>query len=420
MVLRTRRPTGAVPWPLILLEGGEKVGKSWAAAQLTASPRIGRTFWIALGEVDADEYGSLPGADFEIVEYDGTFSSLYSAVTDIHALAAEVPPGEPPVALVIDTMTAEWEWLKDWADERARSSEKNKKILARDPNAEITIPPNIWTDTNTRHRRLMRLLMTFKGVVVMIARGRETIAVDDNGRPLKDTRDYRVEAQRGLPFDASMWIRMDRDKPAFVVGCRSVHSGVRPGRDEPKELKPDWTLDWVIFDVLRCDPSTAHAPSLVDRKPEMTPEQIRDEAMDPQTSYERLCELEQIVTDLGFEHVIVSDRWGNEGELSRLLTIKKSQHPGPRPAPSPSSSTSAPPPEPPPAAQVQREMIAELFTRLGGFDTPQSRATYLAEVLGRPVTEDELTVPDAEQVVSRLREALRKAEKARAKRGAAQ
>ncbi|WP_242882654.1 ATP-binding protein [Actinomadura litoris] len=408
MVLRTRRPTGAVSWPLILLEGGEKVGKTYTAIQLTASPRIGRAFWIALGEPDADEYGALPGADYELVEHEGTFASVLSAVEEIHALAAEVPPGEPPVMLGIDTMTAEWEWLKDWADERARKSDSNKKKLARDPHAEIVISPNIWTDTNARHRRLMRLLMTFKGVVVIIARGRETIAVDDNGRPIPNTRDYRVEGQRGLPFDASVWIRLDRDKPATVVGCRSVHTGVRPGIDPPIELKKkDWTLEWIIFEVLKCDPATAHASRLVDRKAEMTPEQIRDEALNPDTTYERLCQLDAIVADLGYENVIVSDFQGNEGLLSKLLTIKKRQ------------KQPAPPPEPPPLADAEQHgMIADLFAQLGGFDSPQTRETYLAEVLGRPATEDELTVHDAEEVLSRLREAASKAAKARTKKAA--
>ena len=39
--LKTRKPTGRVPWPCILLEGEEKSGKSWALAQFSTSDRIG-------------------------------------------------------------------------------------------------------------------------------------------------------------------------------------------------------------------------------------------------------------------------------------------------------------------------------------------------------------------------------------------
>ncbi|KAB2344825.1 hypothetical protein [Actinomadura rudentiformis] len=414
MVLRTRRPTGSVPWPLILLEGGEKVGKSWSAATLTTSPRIGRAFWIALGEVDADEYGALPGADFEIVEHDGTFSSILSAVTDIHALAAEAEPGQPPVTLVIDTMSAEWEWLKDWADERARQSDKNKKILARDPNAEIVIPPNVWTDTNARHRKLTRLLMTLKGVVVMIARGRETIAVDDHGRPISGTKEYRVDGQKGLPFDASVWIRMHRDRRSIIVGCRSIHTGIRPGRDQPMELSDDWTLDWVIFDLLKCNPDTSHAARLVDRRPEMTPEQIRAEALKA-TSIERLRELFEQTRALGYEGVLVTDNFGNEGELAQLITYLANQMRAGNAATGEAETGGSQ--NQPRATPEQQVMLTELFVEAGGFEDSAERDTYIAEVLGRPVAETELNVHEAETVASRLRQDIRaEADKAKAAR----
>ena len=43
MTLRTRKPTGAVPWPCVLLEGEEKAGKTWALAELSGSERVGQT-----------------------------------------------------------------------------------------------------------------------------------------------------------------------------------------------------------------------------------------------------------------------------------------------------------------------------------------------------------------------------------------
>lgn len=85
MTLKTRRPTGAVSWPLILIEGEEKAGKTWSCAELTASDKVGRCYWIDMGEGAADEYGAIPGADYEIVEHDGSWSALYQNVAEIHA-----------------------------------------------------------------------------------------------------------------------------------------------------------------------------------------------------------------------------------------------------------------------------------------------------------------------------------------------
>lgn len=53
MALRTRRPTGRVSHPLLLIEGAEKSGKTWACAQFSASDKIGTTYWIDLGEGSA-------------------------------------------------------------------------------------------------------------------------------------------------------------------------------------------------------------------------------------------------------------------------------------------------------------------------------------------------------------------------------
>ena len=140
MTLKTRKPTGAVPWPLVLIEGEAKAGKTWACAQFSASPRISRCFWIDLGEGAADEYGAIPGANYEIVEHDGSFTALLDNVKEIRKVGEEaLAAGEKPIALVIDTMTEEWAILSEWATNRARSSKTNKKKLADDPNAESNV-----------------------------------------------------------------------------------------------------------------------------------------------------------------------------------------------------------------------------------------------------------------------------------------
>lgn len=261
--IRSRKPTCVVPYPFVLLEGEEKSGKSWAAILLSASPRVGATYVIDLGEGGADEYGAIPGARFEIIDHDGTYHDILGQVEAVKAEAARAKAaGDPPVVLVLDTMTDVWEGLKDWAAERARGQSKNKAKLAQDPHAEVDVSRNLWNDAGARYRRLMTALLTFPGIVVATARGKEISATDPTtGQPYRDgRRDYRVESHKTLPFDATVWVRMFRTERPLVVGCRSVHTGIRPGRDEPMriEVDADNLLDWLIFDALKVDPTVAH------------------------------------------------------------------------------------------------------------------------------------------------------------------
>ncbi|MFC4006540.1 AAA family ATPase [Nonomuraea purpurea] len=266
MAPRTRKPTGAVPWPLILLEGGEKVGKSFAAAELSGSAKVGQTYWLDLNEGAADEYGAVPGARYLVIEHDGTWQSILSQVVEVRDEAARAAQaGEPPVVLVIDSMTAEWDLLKDWAGNRAKTSRSNQQRLQRDPNAEVQVSMNLWNDATARHRRLMTLLMTFPGIVVMTARGKEVASLDQSGRPIEGSKDYKVEGHKNLAYDASVWVRMSREHPPIVVGARSVHAGIRPGVDKPQPM-PDFSLERLVFDALKCDPSASRVREMTEVK----------------------------------------------------------------------------------------------------------------------------------------------------------
>ncbi|AIW02454.1 AAA family ATPase [Mycobacterium phage MinionDave] len=260
MTLKTRPPTGAVPWPLILVEGGEKAGKSWAAAVLSSSEKVGRTLWIDWSEGAADEYGAIPGARYEVIEHDGTWTSIMEQVRAARDEAQRaIDAGEKPVVLVIDSMTAEWDDLKEWVDNKARRREANLKKLERDPEAEIVISTDLWNLATARHKELMRVLMRFPGIVVMIARGADQVAME-NGKPTSQ-RTWKVEGQKNLAFDASVWVRLNRGEHPQIIGARSVHAGIIPGEDKPRRV-PDLTLEQLVFDILKCDPKTAHVREL--------------------------------------------------------------------------------------------------------------------------------------------------------------
>lgn len=249
MALKTRKATGIPPWPLILIEGPEKSGKSWAAAQFTASERIGSAYWLDLGEGAADEYIAIPGAKYEVIDHDGTWFDIIGQIREVGAVAEE---SEQPVVLIIDSMTAEWDMVKDWISVRAKESPSGRRKLKDDPNAEIKPSMNLWNDAASRHYELMRMLMKFPGIVIMTARGKETAALDADGRPIEKAKDYRVEGHKNLPFDASVWVRLSRDDHPQVIGCRSVKAGVQPGVDRPIK-RADLSLEHVVFDILGLD-----------------------------------------------------------------------------------------------------------------------------------------------------------------------
>jgi hypothetical protein len=419
--LKTRPPTGRVPWPLILIEGGEKSGKSWACAQFSASPRIGQMYWIDLAEGAADEYGAIPGADYLVVEHDGTWSQIYGAVLAIRDEARRAAEaGQRPVVLTIDSMTAEWDLHKDWASAKARQRHNdkarrhNKPQLADD--VEPTISMDIWNEANSRHRRLMTALMTFPGIVLMTARGKEVAALDDAGKPIERQRDYRVEGHKNLGYDSSCWIRLDRTKPGIVVGVRSAFVGLRPGYDDPTELAKDWTIEGIVFDTLRCGGPGAQVRDLA--PPRVTDEDLVDEARPtsapparPQPS-PRARELFAAIVDAADEAALrgtweALEAAATAGEVSQAEAKQLAGHVKRRkveldpatPAPEPTGAGNGPIPM---VNQAQHRRMHALWRDLGlgGTENREARLTQISMVVGRDVdTSSALTFAEAQQVI---------------------
>ncbi|HEY2763351.1 MAG TPA: AAA family ATPase [Pseudonocardiaceae bacterium] len=256
--LRTRKPTKKPSWPLILLAGEAKTGKTYRAAELSGDERIGRAFFLDLGEGSADEYGAVPGADYEIIDHDGTWVDIIGQVEAVRDVAqAAIDKGEKPVLLVIDSMTAEWAMLSQWADTRARRSKNNRKLLTDDPDAEIDITSNYWNDSTSRHNRLMNILKFFPGVVVVTALETEKTQFGPGGRPLEGApKVAKPDGQKRLTADASVWVRLSLTDEPVIVGIRSLKHNITPGKDKPQPW-PGFTLGGLVFDFLGLGGGTA-------------------------------------------------------------------------------------------------------------------------------------------------------------------
>ncbi|MFF3516134.1 AAA family ATPase [Streptomyces sp. NPDC002573] len=266
--LKTRKPTGIVPWPLILIEGDEGSGKTYSVAEFSASEQIGQVYWIDLAEGSSDEYAAIPGADYLIIDHDGSYRDILEQIRAVYLEARRAAAaGEPPVVLSIDSGTALWRMLKTWANERARRGRTNAQRLEEDPDAAIDVGMNFWNDATERWMDVIHLLQTFPGIAIITARGKQVTAIDEGGRPVTDNkgralREWKVSAQKDLAFDCSVWVRMRRGRAPQVIKARSLRLRVEDGK--PLNL-PDFTIEDLVFNRLGCsvDSQPRQMPALV-------------------------------------------------------------------------------------------------------------------------------------------------------------
>jgi hypothetical protein len=233
MTLKTRQPTGKPPWPILLIAGTEKAGKTYAAAEASASDLIGRTLWFGLGEDDPDEYQPL--GPFEIVEHEGTYRSLLAALKD--ALAE--PPTKKPTLWVLDSGTRLWTLLSDMAQVeanrrwKARDANKNRPL----PEDGITINMDLWNIAKQRWQHILDLLREHQGPSIITAR-LDVTTVMDGDKPTKD-KTWKVQAEKGLPFDVGCIVELHSRGEAYLTGVRSL----RFISKEPRTPYPGFTVD---------------------------------------------------------------------------------------------------------------------------------------------------------------------------------
>lgn len=218
--MKTRKPTGRAPWPIILIAGAEKAGKSWAAAQATGHESIRNAYWLGIGEDDPDEYANVPGADFEIVEHDGTYQQIRDALRELVQI-----PQDPthPDLLIVDSMGRLWAQLSDLAQQEAnaRAAEKARKYNRAAPSEEVPIGMDLWNRAKGRWGEVLDLLRAFQGPVILTARLTVVTVVDAEGKPTKEKSD-KIEAEKNLPYDVAAVVKMPERGVAILTGVRSA------------------------------------------------------------------------------------------------------------------------------------------------------------------------------------------------------
>lgn len=238
MALNTRRPTGNPPWPILLIAGVPKAGKSYAAAEASASPLIGRTLWVGIGEDDPDELGGIPGARFEIVTHDGTYLGILST---LEACVEELRGGDLPGLIVVDSMTRLWGLLTDEAQHLAnqRAAKKARKMNWSAPTEDVTISMDLWNRAKARWESVMDVLRSHQGPVIVTARLDQTAVMNAKGEPTPE-KVWKVQAHKSLPWEVGAIVEFPEPRRAYLSGVRSLRVPIPVG--EPRAV-PDFNVD---------------------------------------------------------------------------------------------------------------------------------------------------------------------------------
>lgn len=246
MTRTTRLLTGRPSWPIICLAGVEKSGKTYAAVEASASDLIGRTFLVALGEDDPDEYGLIPGQRVELVEHNGTYRDVLAAVRD----ASTIPADDKPNLLIFDSGTRLWDLLTQMAQDEANRRAADKARRANRPvsSEDARIAPDLWNQAAQRWEHLIDALRAHPGPAIITARLDRVMVMDAAGEPTKD-KTWKVQAHKSLPFDVGAIVELREEAkpgtpaPAVLRGVRSLRFKPDPSSDTEAAFPNGLTID---------------------------------------------------------------------------------------------------------------------------------------------------------------------------------
>jgi len=226
VTIKTRKPTGKASWPMILLAGVEKSGKTYACAAFSKSDLVDRTFYIEVGEGTADQYGALPGARFEMVEHDGSWKSILEACE----AAVSEPITDKPHAIILDSASELWGLLCN--EQESIAATRGKETITMDQ----------WGTAKKRWRKVIDTLRRNKGPVFITARY-ELVTVVEGGKPktVDGTRNgipvkaWKVRAEKDLGFEVDGIITMTEPRKPYIAGIRTIAFNVPAGGFAPKD-----------------------------------------------------------------------------------------------------------------------------------------------------------------------------------------
>lgn len=247
MTLTTRPPTGLPSWPLVLIAGQHDTGKTYTAIEASASPLVSRTLYVGYGEVDPDEYASIPGVSFEVVRHNGTVPGVLAVLNEI----ADLPVPDDGVILVIfDSSSRYWDTLGELV-QRAK--------LARGPRAADDNDKDLWDTAKADWQAMLGALRRHRGPSIITARFEEA-AVYIGGK-LTAEKAWRIRAEKGLAYDVNAVVELPERGSYTLTGVKSGRmkfDGARPWPEFTVDaLWREMALDVAVGPRSYADPVTA-------------------------------------------------------------------------------------------------------------------------------------------------------------------
>ncbi|WP_010120192.1 AAA family ATPase [Corynebacterium nuruki] len=257
---QTRRPTGQVSWPIIILAGVEGSGKTWAAAEATGAEFIDRAFFLEVGERMADEYGTVPGADYEVIEHDGTWGQILGAAR--WAAQRSPAPGKANM-LIVDSVTEVWTLLSDVAQHMANDRARRKN---RGNGGDAQITMDLWNQAKDALADFLGALRSFPGPVILTAR-LDNVSVVEGGKPTGE-HVWKIRAEKNLPYQATVICQARAPRDWMLTKIASTRMQLPPGGE--LKIGPEFKVTDLLEQMGVTDGS-AGASTYVRPSPDGTP-----------------------------------------------------------------------------------------------------------------------------------------------------
>lgn len=258
---QTRRPTGQASWPIVILAGVEGSGKTWSAVEASGMDLIDRAFFLEVGERMADEYGAVPGADFEIVEHDGTWGNILGAV---RWAASQTPADGKAHLLIVDSVTEVWTLLSDIAQHMANTRSRNK---GRGNGGDAQITMDLWNQAKDALADFLAACRAFPGPVILTAR-LDNVTVVEGGKPTGE-HVWKIRGEKNLPYQATVILQARSPRDWLLTKIASTKMQLPPNGEE--KIGPGFTIEG-LFERMGVTAGAA-ASTYVRPSPDGTPHQ---------------------------------------------------------------------------------------------------------------------------------------------------
>lgn len=316
---RTRRPTGQASWPIVILAGVEGSGKTWSAVEASGMDLVDRAFFIEVGERMADEYGAVPGADFEIVEHDGTWPQILGAV---RWAASQTPVDGKANLLIVDSVTEVWTLLSDIAQHMANARARNK---GRGGSGDAQITMDLWNQAKDALADFLAACRAFPGPVILTAR-LDNVTVVEGGKPTGE-HVWKIRGEKNLPYQATVILQARSPRDWLLTKIASTKMQLPPNGEE--KIGPAFTIKGLFerMGVTAGAAASTYVRPSPDGTPHMSQAQRQAQAREAAAMREKIAALQDLddMPNLAPD----ADRLGLGDELrARWREVKHAQEAG--------------------------------------------------------------------------------------------